>query len=134
MEIMFGSSTLGDKEWYGLFDGDTYVANANIAKIDNKKVATGEAVLKWPIYASGEDCTDSSIKGYVILYMYRARLTRLPGFDSSYKNAETFSFQLSAMDPKRSDRMIYSLAYIDADAHSPAPSAGGIPYWAEGQS
>ena len=86
-----------------------------IAKIDNKSVAAGEAVLKWPVYASGDDCTDSAIKGYVIMRLYRARITQLPGFDSSYKSAETFSFELSAMDAKRDDGMIYDIAYVQND-------------------
>ena len=88
-----------------------------VAKIDNKSVAMGEAVLKWPVYASGDDCTDSAIKGHVVMRLYRARLTRLPGFDTSYKNAATFAFDLSAMDPKRDDGMIYELAYVEPDEY-----------------
>ena len=88
---------------------------AAIAQFDNKSTAVGEAVLKWPVYASGDDCSDSAIKGYLILRMYRARITRMPGFDDSYKSASTFQFQLSAMDAKRDDGKIYELAYNEND-------------------
>lgn len=89
--------------------------NGKVAKFDNKSVAMGEAVLKWPVYASGDDCTESSIKGYLIIRMYRARITQMPGFDTSYKSAATFQFQLSAMDPKRDDGTIYDMFYTEND-------------------
>lgn len=91
------------------------VTNGSVAKFDNKSVAMGEAVLKWPVYASGDDCTESSIKGYLIIRMYRARITQMPGFDTSYKSAATFQFQLSAMDPKRDDGTIYDMFYTEND-------------------
>ncbi len=55
------------------------VTGAEVIEIDNKAAAIGEAILKWPVYASGEDCTDSAIKGYVLLKMYRCRVTQMPG-------------------------------------------------------
>ena len=63
------------------------VADANVIKIDNKSAATGEAVMKWPVYGAGDDCTDNAVKGYVVLRMYRCRVTQMPGFDTSYKSA-----------------------------------------------
>lgn len=61
-----------------------YVVNgANVAQIDNQTSAIGEAVFKWPVYNSGEDCTDASVKGYVIMKVYRCRVTQMPGFDTS---------------------------------------------------
>lgn len=92
-----------------------------VAKFDNASAAMGEAVLKWPVYASGDDCSESAIKGYLIIRMYRARIARMPGFDASYKTASTFDFQLSAMDPKREDGKIYDMFYTEND-HYAAPS------------
>lgn len=90
------------------------VNGANVIKIDNKSAATGEAVMKWPVYGAGDDCTDSAVKGYVILRMYRCRVTQMPGFDTSYKSAATNAVTFSAMDAKRDDEKIYEIAYIDA--------------------
>lgn len=63
------------------------VTDAKVAEIDNQTSAIGEAVFKWPVYNSGEDCTDASIKGYVIMKVYRCRVSQMPGFDTSYKSA-----------------------------------------------
>ena len=79
-----------DSEVENLSDGDIMeisyeyeVADAKVALIDNKTSAIGEAVFKWPVYDSGEDCTESSIKGYVVMRLFRCRVTQMPGFDTS---------------------------------------------------
>ena len=59
------------------------VTDAKVAEIDNQTSAIGEAVFKWPVYNSGEDCTDAAIKGYVIMKVYRCRVSQMPGFDTS---------------------------------------------------
>lgn len=90
-----------------------YEVAANEAKIDNKSAAIGEAILVYPVYTSSDECSiDSSIRGYVILKVYRARVTSQPGLDGSYKTASTFQFTLSTVDPKRDDGNAYSIAYI----------------------
>lgn len=90
------------------------VEEAHVAMIDNATSAIGEAVFKWPVYNSGEDCTDASIKGYLIMHVYRCRVTQMPGFDTSYKSAATNSVTWATMDPKRDDGKAYSIAYVDA--------------------
>lgn len=92
---------------------ETVVENAHVIQIDNKSAAMGEAIMKWPVYASGEDCTDSAIKGYVLLKMYRCRVTTMPGFDTSYKSAATNAVTWSAMDAKREDGSVYNIAYYN---------------------
>lgn len=82
------------------------------AVIDNRSAAMGEAVMKYPVYGSGDDCTDSSIIGYVYVRVFKCRVTTAPGFDASYKSAQTFNFVLSAMDAKRADDAVYSIAYV----------------------
>lgn len=83
-------------------------------EIDNKSAAIGEAVFKWPVYGTGDDCTEKAIKGYVMMKVYKCRCTTMPGFDTSYKSAATNSVTFSAMDAKRPDGSIYNLAYVDA--------------------
>ena len=63
------------------------VNDAQIINVDNKSAAIGEVIMKWPVYAAGDDCTESAIKGYVTLRIYRCRVTAMPGFDTSYKSA-----------------------------------------------
>ena len=89
-----------------------YAVTAQEAKIDNRSSARGEAVMKYPVYGAGEDCTDASIIGYVVVRVYNCRVTAQPGFDASYKNANTFQFTLAAMDAKRTDQATYSIAYV----------------------
>lgn len=45
--------------------------------------ARGEMTLHWPIYSSGGDTDHSTIKGYVHMHIPTARVTALPGFDTS---------------------------------------------------
>ena len=90
-----------------------YSTSAKEAKIDNKSSAVGEAILVYPVYASGDECAvESSIIGNVIMKVYRCRVTSQPGLDGSYKQASTYQFTLSTMDPKRDDGNAYSIAYI----------------------
>ena len=88
-------------------------ATAREAVIDNRSSAIGEAIMVWPVYASSDDCSvESSVIGHVYLKAYRVRVTAAPGFDSSYKSANTFAFTLSVMDPKRDNEEAYSIAYV----------------------
>ena len=85
-----------------------YTESAYVAEIDNKSSAVGEAVLIYPVYAGGDECTNgsfdtASIIGHVIMKVYKCRVTQQPGLDGSYKSASTFAFTLSALDPKRND-------------------------------
>lgn len=64
-----------------------YAQEAEEANIDNRSSAMGEAVLKYPVYSSGDDCSDSGIIGHVLMRVYRARITQQPGLTktSSFK-------------------------------------------------
>ena len=53
------------------------------AIVTNKESAIGEAVCMWPVYGSGDDCTESSIVGYYVVKVFRARITQVPGLDTS---------------------------------------------------
>lgn len=75
-----------------------YTATVQEAIITNKEAAIGEAVALWPVYGSGDDCTESDIIGYWIVKVFRARITSIPGMDSSYKSAQTFNFALQALN------------------------------------
>ena len=89
-----------------------YVQSVNEAIITNKESAIGECSCIWPVYGSGDDCSESSIIGYYVVKVYRARITTIPGVDTSYKSAATFNFELTALDAKRNDEGVYSTAYF----------------------
>ena len=91
-----------------------YYETAQEANITNQSSAMGEAIMVYPVYGNGDDCTDSSIIGHVYVRVYKCRVTAQPGFDASYKTANTFQFTIAAMDAKRSDQACYSIAYIKA--------------------
>lgn len=69
-----------------------YQETVREANIDNRSSAMGEAIMQWPVYGNGDDCTDAAIIGYVTVKVYRARVTAQPGFDSSYKTANTLNY------------------------------------------
>ena len=90
----------------------SYLETVQEINVDNKASAIGEAIMQYPVYGSGDDCSESSIIGYVSLKVYRARVTSQPGLNGSYKSASTFQFTLSALDAKRNDEAVYSIAYV----------------------
>lgn len=60
-----------------------YTKEVQEAIITNKESAIGECSCIWPVYGSGDDCTESSIVGYYIVKVFRARITQIPGMDTS---------------------------------------------------
>lgn len=92
------------------------VANAYTAKVTNQSAAIGELWLKWPVYqggsdATGQGCSESAVKGYIVAHVFKARVTTMPGFDSSYKSVGNNQLTISAMDAKRADNNSYELTY-----------------------
>lgn len=81
-------------------------------KIDNKETAVGELIAKWPVYSSGEEGVSSGIKGYLLMQVYKCRVTQAPGFDTSYKSAATNSVTFSAIESRAHDDA-YNIAYYE---------------------
>lgn len=93
--------------------------------------AKGALYAHWPVYSSGNDCTEAAIKGWLHLYIPRVRVTALPGFDNSYKSASTNSVTFAAIDPKRADEKMYDLCYepLDSDGNIVTKSAANTVVW-----
>lgn len=89
------------------------VDEAQMVDITNNKVACGETVLKWPVYGDNKDCTENGIIKYVVVRIFKTRVTTLPGFDTSYKSPATFPLTLSTMDPERNDEVVWQMGIID---------------------
>lgn len=102
------------------------VVDAQVVTVKTTSTTSkGAVVYRWPIYSSGTDCTEASVKGNLYMSVPRVRVTALPGFDSSYKSASTNSVTFSAMDPQRPDEKLYDLVYepLAADGSIVAKSA-----------
>lgn len=114
-EIAFAANdvTVGDdiRVWYKR----RVVDGAKVTVKTTSTTAKGELYLHYPISSSGEDCTESSIRGWLHLYMPKVRVTALPGFSASYKAAQTPTLTFSAMDPHRSDKKSYDMIYEKLD-------------------
>ena len=93
-KIQFFAGDIADTVTVSYF----YAAEAQEANIDNRSSAMGEAIMVYPVYGNGDDCTDSSIIGKVYVRVYKCRVTAQPGFDASYKGANTFQFTLAAIN------------------------------------
>lgn len=83
----------------------TNITDAVEMGVSNDKAAIGSADFIWPLYNGGENTTASqftgaSIMGWVIMHIYRVRVTAMPGFDTSYKTAATNGITVATMDPK----------------------------------
>lgn len=87
-------------------------SDASSISVNNQDAAIGEAICKWPVYNSGDDCTESAIKGHLYMDVYKCRVTAMPGFDTSYKSAATNQITLSTMDSKRADGAAYKLVFV----------------------
>lgn len=92
-QITFYASDEFDGQLEVIYD---YTMTVQEAIITNKESAIGEATAIWPVYGAGDDCSESSIVGYYIVKVFRARITTLPGVDTSYKTAATLTEKLSA--------------------------------------
>ena len=77
----------------------------------NSSMARGEVWFHFPVYSSGSDCTESSVKGWVDVHIFRVRVTTPAPIDTSYKTAATFQVQFSSIDPQRVDKLMYEIHY-----------------------
>ena len=78
--------------------------------------AKGSLYAHWPVYSSGNDCSQANRKGILHFCMKRCRATALPGFNSSYKSAGVNSVSFSAMDAKRADKKYVEYYYEPLDS------------------
>lgn len=82
-----------------------------VSVLTTSHTARGALTATWPVYASGTDCSESSIKAKVHVFIPSVRATALPGFDSSYKSAMTQAITFTALDPKRGDKKMFDVIW-----------------------
>lgn len=79
--------------------------------------AKGELYVHWNIFSDGTSCADAAVKGILHLHVYRVRVTALPGFSTSYKQASNVGLTFGAMNPKRGDKAMYDLVFEPMDSN-----------------
>lgn len=85
----------------------------NLNVTTNQAAARGEVIMTWPVLSASDDGAMSSVKGHLQIVIPMARVTAMPGFDTSYKTAATNAVTFSAMDAHRADDSWYSMHYIE---------------------
>lgn len=79
-EITFAEDETGEME----ISYKTVVSDAKVINITNEKVACGETVLKWPVYGDNKNCTENGIIKYLVVRIFKTRITTVPGLDTSF--------------------------------------------------
>ena len=92
------------------------VAASKVPVKTTSTTAKGSLFAHWPLYSDGTNCADAAIKAILHLYIPRVRVTALPGFSNSYKQASTTSLTFAAMNPKLGNKSMYDLVYESLDA------------------
>lgn len=75
------------------------------------KAVTGSVTVHWPVYSGTKDKSDTAIKGYLHMLIYRVKLTEPPTINTSYKTAATPHVSMMALDPKRLDGKLCQFIY-----------------------
>ena len=86
-----------------VLDGATTVAVR-----DNVASASGSAELRYRVYGAGEN---ASVIGYLIIQIYKAKVTGKPGFDNSYGQSGTHSVTFTSLDAGRQDHNMYEMIF-----------------------
>lgn len=118
------SGTIGPRSKIAFYTGDvvsgdtvrvTYSVSetATVGEVlTTGSAARGELTMRWPVYSAGIDCTEAAVKGWVVVHIFRCRVSALPGFDTSYKTAMTNGVTFSTMDPRRPGEELWEYGYI----------------------
>ena len=93
------------------------VGSSKVPVKTTSTTAKGSLFAHWPLYSDGTSCADAAVKAILHLYIPRVRVTALPGFSNSYKQASTTSLTFAAMNPKLGSKSMYDLVYEPLDAN-----------------
>ncbi len=64
-----------------IFYDEVLTGASTVAVRDNVASASGSAEMRYRVYGSGEN---ASVIGYLIIQIYKAKVTTKPGFENSY--------------------------------------------------
>ena len=92
------------------------VGGQQIVVKTTSSTAKGEMWAHYPVYSSGTDCTDASVKGWLHIHVPRVRVTQLPNFNTSYKSAATNGVTFAAIDSKLATKKYFDITYEPTDS------------------
>ncbi|MCP3925541.1 MAG: hypothetical protein GY714_23475 [Desulfobacterales bacterium] len=102
-----------------VYEDGTEVAPSFDVSVDNSEVltvktsdapGTGEVILQFPVYEGKEE--KSGVCGYMQITVYKAKIKRENKAGGSYKSHSTFELKLKGLDPRRSDKHMFEMAFI----------------------
>lgn len=56
----------------------------DVIEVSNSEAAMGELIAKWPVYANGTETAAAGVKGYVLMDVFKCRVTQMPGSIGSF--------------------------------------------------
>ena len=85
-----------------------------------------EVILNFPIYADAEADT-GDVVGYGELTIYKAKIAADYSFSGTYKSAYAPSIKFKALDPRRSDNLMWKFVYRPITVDTTAPTVTTVP-------
>lgn len=85
-----------------------------------------EIILNFPIYADA-DLDSGDIVGYGELTIYKAKIAADYSFSGTYKSAYAPSIKFKALDPRRSDNLMWKFVYRPITTDTTAPTVATVP-------
>lgn len=90
-----------------IFYDEKLTGTSTVAVRDNVASASGAAEMRYRVYGAGEN---ASVIGYLIIQIYKAKVTSKPGFENSYGQSGTHSVTFTSLDAGRQDHNMYERA------------------------
>jgi len=87
---------------------------------------TAEVLMMYPVYSEA-DSEDSEIVGYFELIIYKAKIMADFTMSGSFKSTFAPSIKFKALDPRRSDGLMWKGIYRPISADSTAPTVTVVP-------
>lgn len=91
-----------------IFYDEKLEGTTTVAVRDNVASASGSAEMRYRVYGSGEN---ASVIGYLIIQIYKAKVSAKPGFENSYGQSGTHSVTFTSLDAGRQDHNMYELIF-----------------------
>lgn len=91
-----------------IFYDEKLDGTSTVAVRDNVASASGSAEMRYRVYGAGEN---ASVVGYLIIQIYKCKVTTKPGFENSYGQSGTHSVTFTSLDAGRQDHNLYELIF-----------------------
>ena len=82
-EITLNASDVAVGDEFRVFYTRRVVNGYELNEYTDSTMAKGSLTAHWPLYSSGTDCSEATLKGMLHWLFYKVRATAAPGFDNS---------------------------------------------------